>query len=260
MGLTPDTCSANAVLEPPAEGAVPVSFQGVVKRYGTRPILRDVSLDLGVGECVGLLGVNGAGKSTLLRCLLDLVELDGGAISIAGLTHRTRLARQPLAYLPERFLPPYFARGAEFLRLMAELHGFEPSDEERKQTLALLELDPVLLQRPVRELSMGTAQKLGLAAVLLSGKPIWVLDEPMTGLDPRARARLRDELRARCQAGVTLLFSTHLLGDVDALCDRIALLHRGTLAFVGTQAALCARHDAGGLEQAFLRATEPQVD
>jgi ABC-2 type transport system ATP-binding protein len=120
--------------------------------------------------------------------------------------------------------------------------------------LAALDLDPDALTKPVRALSKGMAQKLGLAAVLLSGKALYVLDEPMSGLDPRARALLKQHLLAQRHSGVqTLFFSTHLLPDVETLCDRMIILHAGIPRFIGTPAECCAAYDAPDLETAYLR-------
>jgi ABC-2 type transport system ATP-binding protein len=118
--------------------------------------------------------------------------------------------------------------------------------------LGSVDLAPEALAKPVRLLSKGMAQKLGLAAVLASGKPLLILDEPMSGLDPKARALLKRSLLQRKALGQTLFFSTHMLADVEALCDRMAVLHDGVLKFVGTPSELCRRYETDSLEAAFL--------
>jgi ABC-2 type transport system ATP-binding protein len=231
-------------------------LEGVVRRYGANAVLDGVSLAVEPGESLALVGLNGAGKTTLIKGLLDFTHVDAGRIQVFGVDHRLPAARSRLAYLPERFLPPYFLTGGEFLRHITALHRAQASEEEMARAAAALDLAAEALARPVRTYSKGMAQKLGLAGCLLSGRDLLVLDEPMSGLDPRARALLRGELRSLKAAGRTLFFSTHLLADVEALCDRLAILHRGRVCFVGTPAQCCRCYGAADLEQAFLGALQ----
>ncbi|WP_343729484.1 ABC transporter ATP-binding protein [Duganella sp.] len=227
-------------------------FQQVTKRYGTASVLHGVDLELRSGECFGLVGVNGAGKTSLIKCLLDFCALDGGSIEIFGQPHHQPAARQPLGFLPERFTPPYYLTGADFIRYLLSLQGlaYQPSDV--RAMLAALDLDQDALKRTVRSYSKGMTQKLGLAACLLARKPLYVLDEPMSGLDPKARALLKDQLRSLHRGGSTLFLTSHALADVEELCDRMAILHAGSLRFIGTPAECRARFGAQTLEQAFL--------
>jgi ABC-2 type transport system ATP-binding protein len=231
---------------------VALHFSGVAKTYSGTPALSDFSLDVRRGEFFGLVGVNGAGKTTLLKCMLDFCEADRGGISIFGTPHRDTAARARLAYLPERFNPPFYLTGRDFVRYMLELYR-TPYDEDRARGLfGALDLDLAALDRPARVYSKGMTQKLGLAACLLSGKELYVLDEPAGGLDPRARALLKVELKALKSAGRTVFFTSHALADVAEMCDRMAVLHAGRLRFAGTPREIMARHQAPDLEQAFL--------
>ena len=231
---------------------VALRFSEVAKTYAGTPALSDFSLDVRRGEFFGLVGVNGAGKTTLLKCMLDFCEADRGGISIFGTSHRDAAARAPLAYLPERFNPPFYLTGRDFVRYMLELYR-TPYDEDRVRVLfGSLDLDLAALDRPARVYSKGMTQKLGLAACLLSGKDLYVLDEPTGGLDPRARALLKAELKALRDAGRTVFFTSHALADVAEMCDRMAVLHAGRLRFAGTPREIMARHQAPDLEQAFL--------
>lgn len=208
------------------------------------------------GETLALVGLNGAGKTTLIKGLLDFIHLDTGEARIFGCSSRKPSARAGLVYLPERFAPQPFLTGADFLRLAAELHG-EPWDgAAARRACAELALEPDALTRPVSGYSKGMAQKLGLVACLLSQKPLLVLDEPMSGLDPQARALLKGLLTRHREAGRTLFYSTHLLADVEALSDRMAILHQGELRFLGSAAECCERFAAADLEQAFLGCVE----
>lgn len=234
-----------------------LEFVGVAKRYGAHEVLRGVSFAVTRGEVVGLVGVNGAGKTTLIRGLLDRIRFDAGSVTLAGQAHTARTARAAVAYLPERFNPPAFATGAEVLAYLSALHG-RPYDPARAAAeAAALELAVEALARPCREYSKGMAQKLGLVAAVLPGCPLLVLDEPMSGLDPKARALFKRRLLALHDEGVTLFFSTHLLADVEVLCDRLVLLHDGQVRYSGTPAALLAAHGTADLEAAFLAAIAP---
>ena len=231
---------------------VALRFVHVGKSYGGAPACDDVCLEVRRGECIGLTGENGAGKTTLLKCVLDLAEPDTGSIEIFGVGHRSAGARAQIAFLPERFNPPYYLSGRDFLRYMQALHRV-PYDEARTvRTLDALELPAAALGRLARTYSKGMTQKLGLAACLLSDKEILILDEPMGGLDPKAHALLKRELRGLRSAGRTVLLTSHALSDIDELCDRMAILHQGRIRFAGTPGELRCAFGVSGLEAAFL--------
>jgi ABC-2 type transport system ATP-binding protein len=227
--------------------------RGLAKRYGPVVALAAVDLDVARGEAFGLVGANGAGKTTLIRCLLDLVAPEAGAIELFGVAARAPAARARLVYLPERFVPPYYLRGDEFLRAMLALMGERYRPEAARALCGELELEPGALERPVRALSKGMTQKLGLAACFLARRELYVLDEPMSGLDPAARVAVKSVLGRLAGEGRTLLFTSHVLADVEELCSSIAVLHRARLRFQGTPRALCARYGEAGLERAFMK-------
>jgi len=231
-------------------------FEGVSKSFARHHALENLSLTVHEGELFGLVGVNGAGKTTLIKCLLDFAAVDRGTIRIFGLAHRQTSARTPLAFLPERFLPPFYFTGRDFLRYMLALHGTAFSADRAAATFDALDLDLRALDLPVRSFSKGMTQKLGLAACLLADKRLYVLDEPTSGLDPKARALLKRELMALRERGRTLFVTSHMLADVEQLCDRMAILHAGTLRYVGSPADLLARHGTSDMEQAFLACIE----
>ena len=225
----------------------------LVKRYNRYEALARVDIDVTAGEALGLVGANGAGKTTLVKCLLDLCAFDSGAIEIFGVAARNPAARRRLAYLPERFNPPYYLRGREFLALMFELAGERYDATATLKILDELQLDRAALEQPVRTLSKGMTQKLGLAGCFLLPRDLYVLDEPMSGLDPAARVAVKSVLRRLAAEGRTLFFTSHVLADVDELCSSIAVLERGRVRFRGAPAALCARYDEPSLERAFMR-------
>lgn len=230
-----------------------VRVRGLGKRYGRVLALEGVDLDIARGEAFGLVGANGAGKTTLIRCLLDLASPEAGTIALFGAPARAASARARLAYLPERFVPPHYLRGGEFLRAVLELMGERYRPERAAALCAELELDAEALERPVRGLSKGMTQKLGLAACFLAGRELTVLDEPMSGLDPVARVAVKSVLRRLAGEKRTLLFTSHVLADVEELCSSIAVLHRARLRFHGAPRQLCARYGEAGLEAAFMK-------
>jgi len=233
-----------------------LSFAGVTKRYARQTVLEDFSLDIHGGEFFGLVGVNGAGKTTCIKSLLDFCAVDAGSIRVFGISHRETRARARLAYLPERFLPPYFLTGREFLDFMARLHCVVLEPDAVNSMLEVLDLDAMALQKPVRQYSKGMAQKLGLAACFLSAKDLIVLDEPMSGLDPKARILVKRHLSSLRAQGRTVFFSTHMLADVEELCDRMGVLHDGRLRFVGPPGVCCETFGLADLEQAYLSCIE----
>jgi len=224
--------------------------------HGGAAVLQDVTLTVARDETFGLLGLNGAGKTSLLKSILMLAAPQAGAVRLFGEPHQLASARSRLAYLPERFQPPGHLPGYDFVRLTLAFYGRRA---KRAKTAALaeeLELEPSALRRPIREYPKGTPQKLGLLALLLTDLPLLVLDEPMSGLDPRARLLVKRHLAAYAARGRTILLSSHVPADHDQLCDRIAILHRGRLGYVGAPGALQGRHGAPTLESAFLAAIE----
>ena len=165
-------------------------FQHVAKRYGSASVLRGVDLEIAPGEFFGLVGVNGAGKTSLIKCLFDFCALDGGQIAIFGQPHARPAARAALGFLPERFTPPYYLTGKDFIQYMLTLQGLAYDGAAAAAMAQALDLETAALNQTVRHYSKGMTQKLGLAACLLAPKPLYVLDEPMSGLDPKARALL----------------------------------------------------------------------
>ena len=231
---------------------IALRFAQVEKRYAGVPVVSGFSLEVRRGEFFGLVGVNGAGKTTLIKCLLDFCDADRGAIEIFSVPHTTTAARARIAYLPERFNPPFYLTGRDFLQYMLGLHRTRYDGAEVARIFSALDLEPAALDRPARVYSKGMTQKLGLAACLLSGKDLYVLDEPTGGLDPKARALAKGELVALRRSGRTVFFTSHALSDVAEMCDRLAVMHAGRLRFAGTPQELIGRTGAPDLERAFL--------
>ena len=229
-----------------------INIDSLSKSYGKQDVLSNLSLDVEQGEFLGLIGINGAGKTTLIKCLLDFTQHDNGTIKLFGIESTQTEARSKLAFLPEKFIPPYYLSGRDFLVYMHELHGVTYDHKSAEDMLRMLDFNPDYIDKSVAQLSKGMSQKIGLAACLLSNKQLLLLDEPMSGLDPRARAYLKRYLLEKKQQGLTLFFSTHMLADVEALCDKVAILHQGKLSFVGSPATCCEKYRADNFEDAYL--------
>ncbi|MGI9335329.1 MAG: ABC transporter ATP-binding protein [Gammaproteobacteria bacterium] len=234
------------------EDRAAIEARGVWRSFGSRTVLRALDLRVAIGSSFALVGMNGTGKTTCIKALLDLAAADRGEIAIFGQPHNRLGARQQVAYLPERFLPPYYLKGGDFLRYIARLHGREHDEGAAVAMCERLDLDAEALRRPVREYSKGMAQKLGIASCLLSEKPLLILDEPLSGLDPKARLLTKRALLDLKARGTTLLFSTHMLHDVEEICDTMGILHGGSLRFVGTPGACVRQYSAESLEHAYL--------
>lgn len=224
--------------------------------YGKTGVINGVSLIVKAGETYGLMGLNGAGKTTLIKTLLGLRDQQDGAIEIDGRDCLAPLSKQELAYLPERFEPPWFLKGAEFVRFSLSLYNKTIERPVLDEAARRLALDPAALDRRVQTYSKGMRQKLGLMATFLTGCRLLILDEPMSGLDPRARVLVKNMLTEARAEGRTVFLSSHILADMDEICDRVGVLHEGALRFDGTPAALRKQEKEKTLERAFLALIE----
>jgi ABC-2 type transport system ATP-binding protein len=179
-------------------------FESVSKSWRNTPSLSGISFAVPKGASFGLVSANGAGKTTLLKCLLDFCEPDQVRITLFGMPHRDTAARGRVAYLPERFNPPHYITGRDFLRDMAGPHRTAYDETAAIALLQEIDLDTAALGKPVRAYSKGMNQKLGLAACIRSREDLLILDEPTSGLDPRARILLKRKLKTLCGADTTL--------------------------------------------------------
>jgi ABC-2 type transport system ATP-binding protein len=238
---------------PRAGDTAALRIAALAKRYGQCAALGGVDLQVAAGEAFGLIGANGAGKTTLIKCILDLTAFDAGEIEIFGEPAERAPSRRHLSYLPERFNPPHYLRAREFLAMLCELAGARYEEGSILKLFQDLELEREALEQPVRTLSKGMTQKLGLAGALAVPRDLYVLDEPMSGLDPAARVAVKSLLRRLAAEGRTLFFTSHVLADVEELCSSIAVIERGRVRFRGTPAQLCRRYEDANLERAFMR-------
>lgn len=229
-----------------------LSVQDICISYGHHNVINGLSFEIALGETFGLIGLNGEGKTTLIKAMLGLRECRQGKIEIYGAPAGSTEIKKKLAYLPERFDPPWFLKGMEFIKFSQDLYGRQ-FDKEKVVALAVrLALDPDVLSNKVQTYSKGMRQKLGIMATLLSGGDLLVLDEPMSGLDPQARALVKDVLQEARSEKRTIFLCSHILMDMNEICDRVAVLSGGNFLFTGPPDELQARGGGGNLERAFL--------
>ncbi len=233
---------------------VPLRVSGVNKAFLDKKVLQDVSLSLEHGEVFGLIGLNGIGKTTLIKTILDLIVADSGEICLYGVSTLDEAARKNIVYLPEKFQPSRYLKGREYLSLSVSYYGKSYDHARAVIEAEALALDPAALDKRIGAYSKGMGQKLGLIGALMADTPLLILDEPMSGLDPRARIMLKERLVRLKAEGRTLFFSSHILSDIDEICDRIGIIHGGKLLYVGTPHGFREQQEDVSLERAFLAA------
>ncbi|MBD1824906.1 ABC transporter ATP-binding protein [Cyanobacteria bacterium FACHB-DQ100] len=205
------------------------------------PSLNSVSLTVYEGETFGLLGQNGAGKTTLLKTLLGIVRPSSGRATVLGASLGDRTVKQRIGYLPEN---PYFydyLTGWEVLNFAGDLFGIERS-QQRKRIPELLDLvglaQSAAKKKQLRQYSKGMLQRIGMAQALINNPDLVFLDEPMSGLDPLGRYQMREIILSLKSQGKTIFFNSHVLSDVEKICDRVALLAKGELIAIGSMQEL----------------------
>jgi ABC-2 type transport system ATP-binding protein len=234
------------VTQEPAAGAssvgtVPVAATGLRKAYGDRVVLDGIDLRVGPGQVVGLLGPNGAGKTTAVKSLLGMVHLDGGTATVLGQPVGDTAARRALGYLPEQFQYPGWLDGRQVLEVHARLIGLPAAERPGAVTDALRLVG--LAGRGddrVAGYSKGMQQRLGLATAVLGRPALVILDEPTSALDPIGRREVRDLIHALQARGTAVLLNSHLLGEVEQVCDHVVILDRGRVVHSGSLADLAA--------------------
>ncbi len=215
---------------------------GLRKRYGRQTAVEDVSLEVGRGEVVGLLGPNGAGKTSVIKMVLGLVRPDGGEVMLLGQSAADPAARARVGYLPELFRYQPWLTPVEVLALHVRLSGLEVGAREQRESLAVVGLAERADDR-LGGFSKGMQQRLGLAVALVARPELVVLDEPTSALDPLGRVDVRDIVLSLKARGVAVLLNSHLIGEVERVCDRVVILDRGRVAASGTLAELLGRRE-----------------
>jgi ABC-2 type transport system ATP-binding protein len=223
---------------------VALTVRALRKAYGSVQALRGVDLEIGTGELFGLLGPNGAGKSTLVKIACGLVRASGGTVEVCGHPAGSPGAQASMGYLAELFRFPDWCTADELLGLHQELTGSTGGRRERHELLDLVELAHVP-DRRVGAMSKGMQQRLGIAQALIGSPRLLLLDEPTSALDPAGRRTVRALLERLRDRGVSVLLNSHLLSEVELVCDRVAIIDRGSVVAAGTPGELSR---PGGVE------------
>jgi ABC-2 type transport system ATP-binding protein len=216
-------------------------------------ILKDLALDVAEQQYYAIAGVNGAGKSTLIKLILDLIRpAAGGTIRIFGADNREPNCRDQLAYLPEKFDVKKNISGRQYLDFIAAVYHLKLDPRNIAELAERLDFPVDRLDSRVGGYSKGMVQKLGLLSCFMLDRRLIILDEPLSGLDPRARYHFKELMQSLKSREHTVLYSTHLLADAEDLCDRFGILHDGEMKYQGTPADCMQRYQADSLEKAYM--------
>ena len=204
--------------------------------------IEDISFQVTKGEVFGLLGANGAGKTTTVKILLDLTRATSGEAEVLGLPTRDPESRRLVGYLPEGHRFPNYLTARETLGIFGRMSGMSRQSIRRRTTELLTEVG---IERwadvKVKKFSKGMTQRLGLAAAMVHDPEVLFLDEPTDGVDPVGRREIRDVLQARARSGKTIFLNSHLLSEIELMCDRVAVLRNGKIAAIGSVDQLTTR-------------------
>jgi len=230
-----------------------VEYPSTGRGVPPKTAVAELNLEVRPGEVFGLLGPNGAGKTTTMNVLLGFTTATVGDASIFGRTARDPQARQNLGYLPELTYYYKFLTAEELLRYYARIFKIPKAQREARvnAVLKLVDLEHAR-KRLIKTYSKGMQQRIGLAQALINNPGLLILDEPTSGLDPVGRMQVREIITRLKDEGKTVLFSSHELGEVETVCDRVAILHEGRLRVIGAVDRLVKEQNCG-LEQLFLR-------
>ena len=244
-----------------------LKVEGLVKTYGRRRVVDGIDFEVADREIVGLLGPNGAGKTTFVKTLLGIIRKTSGDARVFGLPAGSLSARQKLGYLPERLALPSHLTGDQCLEYCGGLSGMSGAQVRRRrdEMLNIVGLNG-WGDKLVRKYSKGMMQRLGLAQALLHQPNLLILDEPTDGLDPKARAGVREILHRLADRGVTIFLNSHLLQEVEQICQDVAIMAEGTLRYCGPVDKVATFIDQSrgiqrGLEMSFrISGTNEQVE
>jgi Cu-processing system ATP-binding protein len=226
-----------------------IEFFGVTKRFGTLDVLRGVDLRVERGRVLGLVGPNGAGKTTLIKMLLRLAHPTSGGIRVGGvMVSDDESYRSNIGYMPQMARFPDNLSAVELFALLRGLRGQCGRGDEDRLIARFGLTDHV--DKPLRVLSGGTRQKVNAAMALLFDPPVLVLDEPTAGLDPLSSASLKDEILSRREDGATVLVTSHIMSELEELCDDVAFLLDGIVRYAGPVAELTTMTRQATLERA----------
>ena len=230
-----------------------VVYKPADRKAAEKIAVNDLSLSVQEGEVFGFLGPNGAGKTTTMNVLLGFVQPTSGKAEIYGKSVRDEASRAQLGYLPELTYYYKFLTGRELLRYYAKLFELPRAEAEKRiaQALRLVEMEQAA-DKPIRSYSKGMQQRVGLAQALINDPKLLILDEPTSGLDPLGRMKVRQIIQRLKDEGKTVFFSSHDLGEVETVCDRVGILFNGHLKESGSVSSLLEAYQCN-LERVFLK-------
>ncbi|WP_427814645.1 ABC transporter ATP-binding protein (plasmid) [Enterococcus sp. 22-H-5-01] len=238
-----------------------IELVGVTKTYGNKKALNNLNLTIEAGKIFGFLGHNGAGKSTTIKSLVSILEPSQGEIFFDGKNLKeNRLAiKQKIAYVPDS--PDIFLQltANEYWDLISAAYELQASDDRRQELIELFSLVGHE-DETIESFSHGMRQKTIIIGALLPDPDIWILDEPLQGLDPQAAFDLKKMIRQHAEKGKTVIFSTHVLDSAQQLCDDLAILKQGELLYNGSVVDLLNAHPGASLESIYLKMTGRQSD
>lgn len=237
-----------------------LELKSVTKRYdvGSVPAVFDVNLKVNRGEIFGFIGPNGAGKTTTIKMITGILQPTQGEVFIDGISMKSNPVecKKLFGYVPDN--PDIYERltGAEYLSFMADVYNVPVSVRKERIENYTEEFGiQAALNQQIKSYSHGMRQKLVITGALIHQPKLWILDEPMVGLDPMSAKLLKDEMREHCKKGNTVFFSTHILEVAEKLCDRVAIINYGEIAAVGTVDELKTKVSNGdsSLEEVFMK-------
>lgn len=256
-------CYGKDGMETRLKGDAMIRFENVHKTYagGQVKAVDDLNLEVGDGKVFGFIGPNGAGKTTTIKLMTGILQPDVGKVLLEGID----MARDPLrakrtfGYVPDSFEMYDRLTGMNYLRFLADVYGVSAAQRKAhiEKYLALFELENAAHQQ-IRSYSHGMKQKLSIIGALIHHPSIWILDEPMTGLDPRSMHVLKEEMKAHCKEGRSVFFSTHVLDVAERLCDEIGIIQHGRLIAKGSLEELKGGEKDSTLEALFLELTQQE--
>ena len=229
-----------------------ITFDKVSLRYGLHAVVYDLDAVIESGSVTGIIGLNGAGKTTLLKALLGLRDVSAGEIRVYDCGAGTAEAKHLLSYLPEHFMAPEFLSGYEFLDFACRFYKQTTDLQTIRDYGDMLGMSDAVLSRRVHTYSKGMRQKLGIMGAVLADAPCLVLDEPMAGLDPSARIAVKQLLNQAHMQGKTIVLSSHILVDMDEICDTLLVIADNRLQYHGAPAQLKQCSSSDNLEKGFL--------
>jgi len=237
-----------------------LNLTNVSKTYGNNTVkaVDNISLKIESGQILGFIGPNGAGKTTAIKMITGILKPDEGIITVNGhnIGDAPLAAKQSFGYVPDS--PDMFLRlkGLEYLNFMGDMYQVEEGQRQEKITSMgeTFEMTGALSAR-IQSYSHGMRQKIIIMGALMHNPAVWILDEPLTGLDPRSSFQLKEMMRKHADAGNCVFFSTHMLEVAEKLCDKIALINKGKIIFFGELEELKDRHNQLSLEEIFMEVT-----